>query len=228
MISKKSLAVLVVGFLIATPVFGQRFTKKEQARREARAANYFYGASFTITAGYNHSWALDREIELSTPYFGKSERLQNTYDSFNFGALYDHSLNRYWGLQTGLFYTQKGCDHTYFYDNKTSGNYGANLYKTEEQRIQGIEWQGNVRRFFVKTYYSRFSLNAGLYVNKIIESPSTFKNWDLGVQVGLGYDYKHLTTSFTYQPGIYPKVARNSDTRLGTIMFNVGWRLWRK
>ena len=53
--TKKSLAVLLFCFVAVAPSFAQKFTKREQARREAREKYYFCGNMFTLTAGYNHS-----------------------------------------------------------------------------------------------------------------------------------------------------------------------------
>jgi hypothetical protein len=44
----------------------------------------------------------------------------------------------------------------------------------------------------------------------------------------VGYDYRHLSVSATYQPGLYRKVTDNSDARLNALMLNVGFRFWRK
>lgn len=225
MITKKNLLLLIVAFISASPVFAQRFTKREQARRDARTANFFYGASFTFTAGYDHSWC-SKEPLGSTIYFGKEQYLQDNFDSFNAGFLFDYALSRKWGYQFGLYYNQKGCDKVYYYDNGLG--YGSNRYDEESLMVQGIELQGQLRYFIPLRYDSRLSINAGLYVNKLIDPPSEFKNWDMGVQVGLGYDWNHLTVSATYQPGIYPNIAVHTDTRMATLMFNVGWRFWRR
>ncbi len=47
-INKRSVLLIIFMMVVAMPSFAQRFTKKEQAKREARAINYFYGNSFTV------------------------------------------------------------------------------------------------------------------------------------------------------------------------------------
>lgn len=225
MITKKNLLLLIVALLSASPVFAQRFTKREQARREARAANYFYGASFTFTAGYDHSWVEKNDVGTS-PYFGQKQYFQNTYDSFNAGFLMDYALSKKWGYQIGLYYNQKGCDKVYYYDNHLGQ--GEQKVSDEEIKVQGMELQGVVRYFIPLSYKSRISINAGLYLNKLIDPPATFKNWDMGVLVGAGYDWQHWSVSATYQPGVYPNLVTHSDLRMSSLMFNVGWRFWKK
>jgi hypothetical protein len=48
------------------------------------------------------------------------------------------------------------------------------------------------------------------------------------LQCGVGYDYRHLALSLTYQPGLYRNYTDDSDARMNALMFNVGFRFWRK
>lgn len=225
------LALLGVGLYEATPLSAQRFTKKEQARRDARAANYFYGATFALTAGYVHSWMSKSPIDLSTHYYGQSAQIQNTHDSFNLGFVWDQALDKKWGLQTGLYYMRKGCDKMFYYDNGTSADYGQQLLKekTEELLIQGLELQFQGRRFFPLNQTTRLSINAGLYVSRFLDEPKDFHKWDLGPMCGIGCDWTHLYTNVSYQPGVFSNVVdRNCKSRLGSLWVNVGVRFWKK
>lgn len=226
--TKKILLGLLLAICVFPSVYGQKFTKKEKARREAREANYFYGASFTLTAGYDHSWMNLRSVYLDTEYYGKSEKWGNTHNFFNLGFLWDQAIDKKWGVQTGLYYKQKGADHLYYYDNGLG--YGSILRdeETEEAGINMVELQSQIRRFFPVTYDSRFSVNGGIFIDKFFDTPSCVRNWNLGLQVGLGYDFQHISVSATYQCGLLPYVVDDCYSRLSSLQFNVGYRLWKK
>ena len=222
--------MLLVVMTSASCVFAQKFTKREQARREAREANYFCGASFTLTAGYTHSWMSESKIKQGISSYGKSEYWNNTDNSFNLGFLWDQAFSKKWGLQTGLFFNNKGGDHLYYYDNGTSANYGPILRQeeTNEVTVHSFGLQCQMRYFFPVGKYSRFSVNAGVFVDKQFDTPSGIANWNLGPQVGLGYDWKHLSVSTTYQPGLFNKVTDNSKSGLNAVLVNIGFRMWKK
>ena len=228
--TKKFLAVLLFGLVSVAPAFAQKFTKREQARREARENYYFCGNMFTLTAGYNHSWLSVSEIELSKNNFGKSEKLANTANSFNIGFLYDHAFAKAqkWSLQTGLYYSMKGGQHLYYYDNGLGAGAQMREDKTKNLKIQGLEAQLLLRRTFLISKQQRITLNAGPYISKLLNAPDEIKGWDMGVMVGLGYDYKHFSGSVSYQPGIYPNIASKCNTKQANIMVNFGYRLWKK
>ncbi len=227
MMTKKSLLLLTIGIATITPTFAQKFTKKEKERAEARAANYFYGHSFTLTGGYEHSWITNGEVTATTTKFGQSECLKNTHDAFNVGFLWDYAFNPRWGMQYGLYYTQKGGEKISYYDN----GFGVGpLPKSEDGvLISGLELQGMARYFIPLTHKSRLSINAGAFITKFLNGEDDgIRKWDMGLQCGLGYDYKHLALSATYQPGIYSHIAKNSDARMNAFSVNVGFRFWRK
>jgi hypothetical protein len=227
MMTKKSLCVLLLGLTTITPTFAQKFSKKEKEREEARAANYFHGSSFTATAGYVHSWITDGDIATtSASKFGKSESYRNTHNAFNIGFLWDHSFSRHWGMQHGLYYMQKGGEKSTFYDNKLG--VGKLPYSTTNLLVSGVELQGMGRYFIPLTHTSRLSVNAGWFITKLINGGNGVGNWDLGLQCGIGYDYRHLALSLTYQPGLYRNYTDDSDARMNALMFNVGFRFWRK
>lgn len=225
----KSILVLLVSLFLVPPAYAQKFTKKEQARREAREANYFCGASFTFTSGYVHSWMTNDPIEGSYSY-GKSECWGNTNNHFDIGFLWDQSFSRQWGIQTGLFYTNKGGDHLYYYqDPSLSVDYGKKLLaeKTSEINARAIQLQSQARYFVPLSKHQRLSVNAGFYIDRMIKEPDGFGKWNLGPQVGLGYDLFHFSTSVTYQPGLYKSVTKKSDSRQSAICVNIGFRLWK-
>lgn len=226
--TKRTILGLLLAVCVFPSVYAQKFTKKEQARREAREANYFYGASFTFTAGFEHSWMNEKSVDLDTEYYGKSEKWGNTHNFFNVGFLWDQAINRKWGLQTGLYYKQKGGDHLYFYDNGLG--YGSILRdeETEEAGINMIEVQSQVRYFIPVQYRSRFSVNAGYFIDKFVNTPGDVRNWNLGVQAGIGYDYRHWSFSATYQCGLLPSVVDDCNSRLSSVSLNVGFRIWKK
>lgn len=228
--TKKILSVLLFSLVAITPIYAQKFTKREQARREARENYYFCGNTFTLTAGYNHAWLTASEIDLSSAAYGKSEKMANTVNRFNVGFLWDYAFknSKKWGVQTGLFYTMKGGAHLYYYDNGVGNGPQLRDEETEVLKIQGVELQVLWRRFINLAYDQRLTLNAGPYVNKYIDAPSGIKEWDFGVTVGLGYDYKHWSASISYQPGVYPFIADDCHTRQANIAVNVGWRFWKK
>lgn len=224
---KRIALVFLCAITLGSPLYAQKFSKKEQARREAREANYFYGASFTFTSGYVHSWMSNNSIALKSTYYGKSESWGNTNNHFNIGFAWDQAFNRHWGLQTGAYFTNKGGDHLYYYDNGLG--YGKILRdeETEEINAQCVELQSQARYFINLTKRQRISLNAGVFVDKIIGKPSGYKHWNLGPQVGIGYDVQHWSVSGTYQPGLFEKVTKNSNSRQSAICVNIGYRLWK-
>lgn len=228
--TKKVLFVLLFCFLITTPAFAQKFTKREQARREARENYYFCGNMFTFSAGYNHSWFIPSSVSLKSDIYGKSEKLTNTNNAFNVGFMWDHAFKKAqkWSLQSGLYYTIKGGQHLYYYDNGLGAGPQLKEESTKDLNIQGIEAQALLRRTFLISYDQRITLNAGVFVTKFIETPDEIKNWDFGPMVGIGYDYKHWSASVSYQPGVYPNVATGSNTRVANISVNFGYRLWKK
>ena len=225
---RKIILVLMIMLVSAPAIFAQKFTKREQARREAREANYFCGASFTFTAGYTHSWLNNSPISLKANIYGKSERWANTRESFNVGFLWDQAISRQWGIQTGLFYNDKGGEHLFYYDNGLG--YGPILRSEETDKVnaQSISLQSVCRYFIPLGKYSRISVNGGFFIDRHIHKPGNFSHWNLGPQVGLGYDWKHLSLSATYQPGIFQSITDNSNTGLGAVLFNAGFRIWRK
>jgi len=224
---KRTILVLLFALTLGPMAHAQKFTKKAQARREAREANYFYGASFTFTSGYVHSWMNNNVIDLSASTFGKSERWANTNNHFDIGFAWDQAINKHWGIQTGAYFTNKGGDHLYYYE----GLYGPILLKekTEEVNVMNAELQTQIRYFIPLAQKMRLSLNAGLFVDKVIDHPAGIKNWNLGPQVGLGFDWTHYSASVTYQPGVIDGMAASSsNTRLNAICVNIGYRIWKK
>lgn len=228
MITKRNLLVLLLGCVLIAPVSAQKFSKKDKARQEARAKDYFYGASFTVTAGYLHSWMLDGDVEVfTTDAFGRSECFMNTHDAFDIGFLWDQSFDRHWGMQQGLYYVQKGGEKHYYYNAGLGA--GPILRDTKTISVSGIEWQALCRYYIPLTQVSRLSVNAGGYLTTLLNCHSNgIRNWDMGLMCGVGYDYRHLAVSVSYQPGVFYKVAKNSDLRLNALMVNVGFRFWGK
>lgn len=227
MMTKKSICLLLLGITAFTPTFAQKFSKKDKAREEARAQNYFCGASFTATAGYEHSWMTNGDIPvLSTDKFGRSQSYRNTHEAFNVGFLWDQSFSRRWGMQHGLYYVQKGGELTTFHDNQFG--LGKLPLTSEDIKIHGIELQGLGRYFFPLTHVSRLSIGTGWYLTKLMSDGTGVGNWDMGLMGNIGYDYRHLSVSVSYQPGLYRKVTDDADTRLNAIAVNVGFRFWRK
>lgn len=224
--------ILIVSLLAATlgsSLYAQKFTKREQARREAREAYYFCGASFTLTAGYVHSWLDNSAVDLgSSSTFGKSERWGNTDNSFNLGFLWDQAVSKRWGIQTGAFYMRKGGDHLYYYDNGLG--YGAILRdeETDEVTAQSIELQSQARYYINLAKKFRLTLNGGFYIDKFVGSTSGYRNWNIGPQVGLGIDCWHFSGSVTYQPGVFKTVIDDCDSRQNSISVNIGYRFWKK
>ena len=146
--TKKSLAVLLFCFVAVAPSFAQKFTKREQARREAREKYYFCGNMFTLTAGYNHSWLTPSDVTLKSSQYGKSEKMTNTKDAFNIGFLWDHAFKKahLWSIQSGLYFTVKGGEHLYYYDNGLGSGPQLKEEQTEKLTIQGLELQCLLRR----------------------------------------------------------------------------------
>lgn len=227
--TKKITLVLLMTLCLAPSVFAQKFTKREQARREAREANYFCGATFTFFGGYTHSWMTEEPLDITATY-GKSEYWNNTDNSYTLGFAWDQAFSRRWGIQTGLYLNNKGGDHLHYYDGGTSGNYGPILRpeETDEVTVHSIELQCQGRFFLPLGKYSRISLNAGLFIDKHFDTPSGIGNWNIGPQAGIGFDWKHISTCVTYQPGLSTKVTDQSDSRLNGISVNLGYRIWKK
>lgn len=211
--------------LCAAPVFGQKFSKRVQQRQEARKANYFYGASFTFTTGYTHSWLSESDYTLSTKAFGRKAETQNTRDSWNLGFLYDHAFSKAWGIQSGFFYMEKGGELFTFYDGGLG--YGPIVVDETTIKVSYLGLQCMARYFIPVNYHTRFSLNAGIHLDYAVQAGSYFSKWDLGPQAGIGFDWKHLAASVTWQIGVYPKVVDDSRSRLSAINVNVGVRFWK-
>lgn len=228
--TKKLLSVILFCFVTVAPSFAQKFTKREQARREARENYYFCGNMFTFTAGYNHSWLTPSAVTLKSDVYGKSEKICNTKDAFNIGFLWDYAFKKYnrWSIQTGLYYTVKGGEHLYYYDNGLGAGPQLKEENTVKLKNHGIELQCLLRRSFLIAYDQRVTLNVGPYITRLIDTPSEIKGWDLGALVGVGYDYKHLSASVTYQPGVFAHIADQCNTRQANISLNVGFRFWKK
>lgn len=226
MIGKKSIWLLAAGLMMALPAHGQKFSKRLEARKEARAANYFYGAQFTLAAGYVHSWMTTSAVRMNISQFGRSAQIKNTHDAFDIGFLYDQAFNRRWGLQTGLYYTQKGGEHMTYSDQGLG--YGPILYDRYGLTVHGVELQALGRCFLPLAYDSRLSLGVGPYITKLIDVPDGFRNWDLGLMVSIGYDWRHWSASLSYQPGLNSGVVEHSDTRMNALSVNVGFRFWKK
>jgi hypothetical protein len=227
MMNRKSLCLLLLGLSTITPTFAQKFSKKERERQEARARDYFHGASFTVTAGYLHSWMTNGDVPAtSSDKFGRSERYRNTHDAFQAGFLWDQSFSRHWGMQHGLYYVQKGGELTTFHDNALGQ--GKLPFSSERISVDGLELQGLGRFFLPVTHESRFSVGAGWYLTKNLGSLGNVNAWNMGLQCQVGYDYRHLSLSATYQPGLYRRFTDNSDARMNALLFNVGFRFWKK
>lgn len=227
LLNKRFYLLLLLSLVFAMPMYGQRFTKKEQALREARAKNYFYGHSFTLSAGYNHSWLTKDSFDNTDKKFGQTGAYQNTHDAFDFIFSWDICKKKYYGYQFSLGYLQNGGQKVYYQDNGLG--YGPQLREdlTEDIRTQIIEGQAVVRGFLPLTYKSRLSLNVGFYLDRMVGSNDVCRSWDLGALIGVGYDWKSLSTSIIYKPGVYPNLISDSNTRQAALMFNVGVRLWK-
>ena len=220
--------ILILAGAMQLPLHAQKFSKREQAKKEARAINYFHGSSFTVTTGYLHSWMTDGLISpASTQPFGKSEYYKNAHEAFDLGFLWDHAFSRHWGMQHGLYYTQKGGEMVEYFDN--GFGVGPIPVGRESIAIGGLELQSMARFFIPLTYHSRLSINGGFYLTKMLnETDKGVRKWDMGLMCGLGYDWKHLSVSVNYQPGLYTKICDNSKVKMNALMFNVGYRFWKE
>jgi len=224
-INKRLLLLVLVFLSVSMTSFGQRFTKKEQALREARAINYFYGNSFTVSAGYVHGWLATDHFDETT--FGRTGAYQNTRESFSAAFAWDYCKSKKYGFQVSLNYAEFGGEKLYYQDMGLG--YGPQFRPdlTEAIHINEVMAIGMYRYFIPLTYVSRLSINGGAYFSRIVGTYDDVKDWDLGVVVGLGYDWKHLSVSVNYLPGVFPSVVDNSTTRVCGLMFNVGLHLWK-
>lgn len=224
-IDKRIFFLVFLGLMVAMPSFGQRFTKKEQALREARAINYFYGNSFTLSSGFTHSW-LSRD-GFNEVLFGRTGQYSNTRESFDFAFAWDYCKKKNHGVQVSINYAQFGGEKLYYQD--LGLGYGNQLRPdlTQSIHINELYLQGLYRYFFPLTYKSRLSANGGAYLGRVLGSYDDAKNWDMGLVVGVGYDWKQLSLSLNYLPGVYPNIISSSDARMGALMFNVGWHIWK-
>ena len=225
---KRTIFVLLLASLAGSSLFAQKFTKRELARREAREAYYFCGATFTFSAGYIHSWLANKPISNDYLSKGHSEYWANTDNSFDLGFAWDQCFNKQWGLQNAIYYVRKGGDHLHYYDGELG--YGKILRpeETDEVTCQGAEWQCQVRYFFNLSKHQRLSLNVGGFIDKHFDKPSGYKNWDMGPQVGIGYDLYRFSGSVTYQPGVFKRVVNDCKSTQGALMVNLGVRVWKK
>lgn len=224
-INKRLLLLVFAVLIVAMPSFGQRFTKKEQALREARAINYFYGNSFTLSTGYVHSWLTTDNFTENT--FGRTGAIQNTRESFGFTFAWDYCKTKTHGYQVSVDYAQFGGEKNYYYDLGLGYGPQQRYDLAEQIHLNEVMLKGAYRYFIPLTYKSRVSVDAGLYFARILGSYDDCKDWDMGAYLGLGYDWKHLSVGVNYMPGIYGNVIDDSNTRIGALMFKVGLHIWK-
>lgn len=224
-LSKRTTLLVLMALTAVMPSFGQRFTKKEQALREARQINYFYGSSFTLSSGYVHSWLTPDRF---TPNeYGRSGSYENTRESFAFRFAYDYSKWRHQGMQFGLSYAQFGGKKLMYHDAGLGMGPQLRPDLTESIHLNEIMVDASYRYFIPLTYDSRLSVGAGLFVGRIVGSYSDRHDWDWGPEVSLGYDWKHLSVGVNYVPGIFPSVIKGCDSRISSLTFSVGVHLWK-
>lgn len=222
---KRILLLVILALVVSLPSFGQRFTKKEQALREARSINYFYGNTFTLSAGYVHGWLAKDNFETST--FGQTGVFRNVRESYDFSFAWDYCKKKNYGFQLAIDYAQFGGEKLFYYDSGLG--YGAQQRYDLSEQIHINELMGSLKyRYFIPlTYKSRLSLNAGAYVGYILGTYDSNENWDFGPMVGVGYDWKHLSVGLDYMPGVWSNVIEDSSTRVGAVMFKVGFHFWK-
>lgn len=212
--------------IVSLPAFGQRFTKKEQALREARAINYFYGNSFILSAGYVHGWLATDHFDLTE--YGRSGLYGNTRESMMFGFAWDYvSKNKHHGMEVKALYAQFGGEKLVYADQGLGYGLQQRYDLTETIHINEVMLQGTYRYFIPLTYKSRLSLDAGIYFGRVVGNYDKAKNWDMGPVVGLGYDWHHVSVGLEYLPGVYGNVVEHSTTRVSALMLSVGCHLWK-
>ena len=223
--NKRYFLLLLLTVVVTIPSFGQRFTKKEQALRDARAVNYFYGNSFTLSHGFVHSWlARDRFTEST---FGRTGSYENTRNSFDFDFAWDYCKSRHHGFKVAAGYAQFGGEKLYYEDQGLGYGRQQRYDLTEQIHLNEVMLSAQYRYFIPLTYKSRLSLDAGAYFSRIVGSYDDAKDWDMGPFVAIGYDWKHLSTSVTYMPGVYGNIIDGSTARVSALMFRVGWHFWK-
>jgi len=224
-INKRAVLLICIILAVAMPSFAQRFTKKEQAKREARAINYFYGNSFTFSSGYVHSWLTrDRFTETS---FGRTGAYQNTRDSYAFSFAWDYNKKKHHGFRVSAGYAQFGGEKIYYYDLGLGYGRQQRYDLTEQIHLNEVMVQGKYRYFIPLTYKSRLSLDAGIFASRIVGSYDDANNWDFGPVVGIGYDWKRLSLGVDYMPGVWYDVIEGSTARVSALIFNVGFHFWK-
>jgi len=211
--------------VVAIPSFAQRFTKKEQAKREARAINYFYGNSFTVSAGYVHSWLATKNFTETA--YGRTGAFQNTRDSYAFSFAWDYNKKKHHGFRVSAGYAQFGGEKIFYSDQGLGYGRQERYDLNETIHLNEIIVEGKYRFFIPLTYKSRISLDAGVYLARIVGSYDTCEDWDMGPVVGIGYDWKHLSLGVDYLPGVWNKVIDGGNTRVCALMFNVGFHFWK-
>lgn len=224
-INKRVVLLSLMTLAVTMPTFGQRFTKKEQALREARAANYFYGHSFTLSAGYIHGWLAQDRFVSST--YGRTGSYEGDRESYAFSFAWDYSKSLHHGFRLSAAYGQFGGSK-FFYEDQGLG-YGKQLRAdlTETVHLNEVMVFGTYRYFIPLQYKTRLSLDAGLYLSRIVGNYSDAQDWDMGVAVGLGADIDKVSCSLTYLPGIFGNVVDGSTTRVSALMFSVGFHFWK-
>lgn len=223
---KRYIILVILALIVAMPSFGQRFTKKEQALREARAINYFYGNSFTISAGYVHGWLCKDEFTDSNT-FGKTGAFCNNRPSFSSFFAWDYCKKKTCGFQVEAGYAQFGGEKIFYIDQGLGYGPQQRYDLTEKIRINEVMLQFKYRYFIPLTYESRISLNVGPYVGYVVGTYDDNTKWDFGPVVGAGYDWKHWSFGVDYLPGVWSNIVKGSSTRVGALMFNVGVHLWK-
>lgn len=221
--------ILLLGMTLACePVIAQKFTKKEQARREARAKNYFYGNTFSLQAGFVNSW-LRRNTIVSTTEAGFSDVYQNNRQSFAIGATWNRAVNKWWGWEAGLFYAGFGGEKCVYYNSGLQGT--TSQFRSDRSTVMkygAIELQGLARFFYPLSYFSRVSFDLGVHLDKVVAGGDGVANWDFGPALGVSYEWKYLVGRVIYMPGINTGLVSDAKTAQNSIWFNVGYRFWKK
>lgn len=183
--------------------------------------------TFGLRAGVNSAWLGNddsKELKSKTGFFG--------------GVGVDFRFRNCIGINSGLFFTQKGCKA----DNL---NIGSGFSHADTRMTMNfielpvyVSWRvmlgGNhsvqlfMGPFFDYGVYGKMTVNANASGTKVCDSMDLYKTegfnrFQVGAGVGLAYSYDHFSIGFSYQEGGSDIASDYTRVRWDNINVSIGF-----
>lgn len=197
----RKLILLCVSFVFTMSAFAQAWDNAKPDKQ----------FTFGIRAGANFS-TFSGGFDPSGAVHYRSEFVQNkAKTSFHVGAVVDYNIIKSFAIETGLFYTDKGCKLNY--DNARS--YDTEYFSNAEDSVKLSYIQLPVLAL-VRLYVAddmHIQLKAGGYVAKRLGNSTapfflkqrdydSYSDWDAGLIAGAGICYKNIYLGVQYELGL--------------------------